>query len=372
MPSARKCVIKQLKPSVQSPEIPDWLKQRFQREAAILEQLGEENAQIPRLYAYFTENDDFYLVQEWIEGDTLTQVHRQRGNLPTQEVKSILMGVLPVLDYLHNRSIIHRDIKPDNIIMRASDGKPVLIDFGIVKEAMASAVNFDGKTAYSVALGTPGYMAPEQGAGRPVYSSDLYSLALTAVFLLTGKTPQYLATDPHNGEILWRKELTTLHSHLTTVLDRALRFHPRDRFASAKQMLAALQASSQANTAATIVVAPKTAVLRPKATTHQTAKLAKTTVTETDSEPSWLLLILGSFLVGMAIFGGLLGGFLFATKERSRPTPLPLLPKPSPLRLPNEKIFRSLLHLNRLLDAFADHKLPPRLPQKRLPRLRPN
>lgn len=260
MPSGKKCVIKQLNPIIQEPTIPEWMQERFQREAAILEELGEKNEQIPRLYAYFSEEERFYLVQEWVEGETLAEKQQQKGKLSAKEVKEILIKILPVLDYVHSRHIVHRDIKPDNIILRAGDNLPVLIDFGIVKEALATAVNSSTQAPFSAAIGTPGYMASEQAAGRPVYSSDLYSLALTAVFLLTGKEPRDLKTDPKSGEIIWRDRAPMLDGHLALVLEKATRFHPRDRFASASEMLAALSSPSGRRitppTGATAVVSP--------------------------------------------------------------------------------------------------------------------
>ena len=237
MPSGRKCVLKQLKPIVKHPKTPLWMKERFQREAAILEELGEGSDQIPRLYAYFSEDDKFYLVQEWIEGLTLDQYWEQEGNLHRDEVRQILLQLLPVLNYIHSRRIIHRDIKPENIILRQGDNLPVLIDFGAVKEAMATEINQDSNSTYSASIGTPGYMSSEQAAGRPIYSSDLYSLGLTAIFLLTGKSPHELETDPRNGEIIWQKHAFNLDPELASVLDTAIRFHPRDRFTTAQEML---------------------------------------------------------------------------------------------------------------------------------------
>lgn len=261
MPSGRKCVIKQLNPIIQEDTIPQWMQERFQREAAILEELGEKNAQIPRLFAYFSEEEKFYLVQEWIEGETLAEKQKQKGKLPAKEVREILVKILPVLEYVHSRYIVHRDIKPDNIILRQGDRLPVLIDFGIVKEALATAVNSSSLSPFSAAIGTPGYMASEQAAGRPSYSSDLYSLALTAIFLITGKEPRDLKTDPHTGEIIWRDRAPLLDGNLALVLEKAVRFHPRDRFTSAAQMLEALHLSGKRitpATAATAVVAPGT------------------------------------------------------------------------------------------------------------------
>lgn len=252
MPSRRQCVIKQLKPdeaTTGTAPTPGWFEERFQREAAILEELGQNHPQIPKLYEYFSDGKNFFFVQEWIKGSTLSEKHQKEGNLSEEQVEKILRELLPVLDYIHGRKIIHRDIKPDNIILRASDGKPVLIDFGIFKEV--NNINGGNKT---VPLGTPGYMAPEQAAGHPVPSSDLYSLGLTAIFLLTGKTPQALTSDPNTGEILWRRDAPSLHSNLAAVIDRAVRFHPRDRFECAQEMLTRLTP---------VVVPPDTVILPP-------------------------------------------------------------------------------------------------------------
>jgi serine/threonine protein kinase, bacterial len=245
LPSGRKCVLKRLKPLMSNPSSMPWIQEKFQQEAVILEQLGAENSQIPKLYAYFAEDGEFYLVQEWIEGITLSDKVAQMGRLTEKEVKGILIDLLPVLGYLHSLRIVHRDVKPDNIILRAKDSKPVLIDFGAVKEAVATVMQPQGYATVSMAIGTPGYMASEQAAGRPLYSSDLYSLGLTAIFLLTGKHPQVLDLDSQTGEILWRRELPDLHSDLAMAIDRSIRFNPRDRFASAKEMLASLQVPSR-------------------------------------------------------------------------------------------------------------------------------
>ncbi len=259
MPSGRKCVLKQLKPIVQQPRIPQWMQERFQREAAILEELGEENCQIPRLYAYFSENDKFYLVQEWIEGETLAQKWKREGNLNSQQVKQILVQLLPVLNYIHSRRIVHRDIKPENIILQDRNSRlPVLIDFGAVKEAMTTTVEHNNSSAWSASIGTPGYMPSEQAAGRPLYSSDLYSLGLTAIFLLTGKSPQELETDPQTGEIIWQEYADHVEPDLLAVLDKTIKFHPRDRYSTAQEMLTALQPQTkyQGVTGATVKVSP--------------------------------------------------------------------------------------------------------------------
>ncbi|MGB7520119.1 MAG: serine/threonine-protein kinase, partial [Spirulinaceae cyanobacterium] len=254
MPSGRRCVIKQLKPVTNDPQYYQLVKDRFGREAATLEKLGQGNNQIPNLYAYFSEADQFYLVQEWIEGETLTKLVEKQGKLGESQVKELLTSLLPVLAYIHSQRIVHRDIKPDNIIIRTLDNQPVLIDFGAVKEAMGTVVNSQGNATNSIVIGTPGFMPSEQAAGRPVYASDLYGLGLVAVYCLTGKMPQELVNDPQTGELLWQEYAPQISPQLARVLNKAIMSHPRDRFSDAQEMLAALQ--SNLDNAPTIAVAP--------------------------------------------------------------------------------------------------------------------
>lgn len=241
MPSRRKCVIKQLKPINNNPQIYQLVQERFQREAAILEDLGNRNGQIPDLYAYFSEGDQFYLIQEWIEGSTLREKVETEGCQAEPLVRQILMDLLPVLGYVHSKHIVHRDIKPDNIILRKRDGKPVLIDFGAVRETMGTVMNSQGQTASSIVIGTPGFMPSEQAAGRPLYSSDLYSLGLTMIYLLTGRYPHEIESDPSTGDIIWRQFAPTVSPQFFNVLDKAIQYHPRDRFPTAQDMLVAIQ-----------------------------------------------------------------------------------------------------------------------------------
>ncbi len=241
LPSRRRCVIKQLKPIQHNPEFYKLIQDRFQREAAIQETLGEVCQQIPSLYAYFSENDEFYLVEEWVDGDTLRQRIMASGSLPEASVRELLTQLLSTIDTVHQHQIIHRDIKPDNIILRKRDGKPVLIDFGAVKESIATVINSQGQTARSIVIGTAGYMAPEQSAGRPVYSSDLYSLGLTAIYMLTGKTPAELESDPVTGRIAWRSQAPQVSESLARVIDTAIHMHPNERFMSAAEMQQALE-----------------------------------------------------------------------------------------------------------------------------------
>ncbi|MEM9136494.1 MAG: SH3 domain-containing protein [Cyanobacteria bacterium P01_F01_bin.42] len=249
MPSRRKCVVKQLKPVEDNPEIYRLVKDRFQREAAILETLGDGFEQIPNLYAYFSEGEQFYLVEEWVEGETLTQKVQREGALSEPLIRDILSQTLPVLSYVHQKRMVHRDIKPDNIIIRQTDQKPILIDFGAVKETMSTVVNSQGNSTRSIVVGTPGFMPSEQMAGRPLFSSDLYSLGLTAIYLLTGRVPQDLETDPVTGQLHWQQYASGVTPGFAALLNQAIQMTPSDRFQSADQMLTSLQSLEAATTA---------------------------------------------------------------------------------------------------------------------------
>ncbi|MCG9891328.1 MAG: protein kinase [Thermosynechococcaceae cyanobacterium MS004] len=242
LPSQRRCVLKLLKPVADNHEFYRLIQDRFQREAAIQETLGEACQQIPRLYAYFSEADNFYLVEEWIDGDTLTAKVAEVGRFSEARVIEVLSQLLLTIDTVHQHHIIHRDIKPDNIILRRRDGIPVLIDFGAVKESMGAMVNSQGASGRSIVIGTASYMAPEQSAGRPLYSSDLYSLGLTAIYLLTGRSPSELDHDPRTGKVEWRSQSSRIGAGLAKFIDKAIQMHPQDRFSSAQEMLQALQA----------------------------------------------------------------------------------------------------------------------------------
>lgn len=241
MPSLRRCVIKQLKPIHHNSEVYQLVQARFQREAAVLEELGEACEQIPKLYAYFQEGEKFFLVQEWIEGDTLSGQFQKQGIFSELEIRNLLVDLLPVLNTIHARGIIHRDIKPDNVILRTRDSKPVLIDFGAVRESMGTVINSQGSPTSSIVIGTPGFMSSEQAMGRPVFVSDIYSLGVTAIYLITGRQPQELPTDPRTGEIVWHNYAPNISPQLRDILEKATAYHPRDRFNNALEMLGSLQ-----------------------------------------------------------------------------------------------------------------------------------
>ncbi len=278
MPSRRRCVIKQLKPIQDNPQVYQLVQQRFQREAAILEELGANSTQIPQLYAYFSENGQFYLVQEYIEGQTLTGKIQQQGLMSESAVKEILISILPVLEYVHSRGIVHRDIKPDNILIRYADNKPILIDFGAVKETVGTVVTPSGNSTRSIVIGTPGFMPGEQSVGRPMFASDIYSLGLTAIYLLTGKMPQEMGSDPATGALLWRQYALSVTPSFANILDKAIQFNARDRFASAREMLIALQTGASPFPPTVPATSPNVPYHQPPAATVPPPHIPQNTV----------------------------------------------------------------------------------------------
>ena len=235
LPGGPRCVIKQLCPKTQNALSLERAKVRFRREARALASLGS-HSQVPQLLDYFTTNGEFYLVQDYIQGETLSQEVRRRGRLDEAVVKQFLAEILSVLKFVHRNRIIHRDIKPSNIIRSEGDNRLVLIDFGAVREFLTDLDNtsyFQPQTTQFV--GTPGFAPPEQLALRPCYSSDIYALGMTCLYLLTGRSPVEFDVDPRTGNIQW-SHTVTVSDHFASVLDKMLRSSPEDRYASVEEL----------------------------------------------------------------------------------------------------------------------------------------
>jgi serine/threonine-protein kinase len=222
LPGKPPCVIKQLRPSAEAPHILEMARELFKREAKILGMIGN-HPQLPRLLDYFESGQEFFLVQEYINGLTLQQEVKRGGPFTEAGVKQFLSEILAMVQYVHDNHVIHRDIKPANIIRRDQDKKLVLIDFGAVKDKVnpAQAANSDQTALTAYAIGTPGYAPPEQMAMRPVYASDIYALGVTCVYLLSARAPKDLNYDPTTGELLWREHVH-ISDHFAGVLQKML------------------------------------------------------------------------------------------------------------------------------------------------------
>jgi serine/threonine protein kinase len=270
------CVVKEFTVSYQDAMVVEKAKALFQREASILHQI--QHPQIPRFWAAFEWEERLFLVQDYVPGRTYRELLKARSSVrrtfSEAEVLHLLRHLLPVLSYLHDRQIVHRDISPDNLVLQSlgvpgrsisqganhqglssqgadhqglssqgadhqgavSDdyclGLPVLLDFGAVKEATGGLTSLSTMTR----VGKVGYAPPEQlqtGTVQP--HSDLYALAASCLVLLTGREPQQLL-DGLTLDWCWQP-YARLSDRLALVLERMLALHPGDRYPSAQAVL---------------------------------------------------------------------------------------------------------------------------------------
>ncbi|MBR8832654.1 MAG: protein kinase [Stigonema ocellatum SAG 48.90 = DSM 106950] len=238
LPGNPKCVLKHLKTTSTDPEILETTRTLFQKEAETLQQLGSYD-QIPRLLAYFEENQEFYLVQEFINGHLLSKELLPGKKWTESQIIEMLVEMLGILEFVHSQGVIHRDIKPDNIIRRASDNKLVLIDFGAIQQLRKQKAMGMGRQNITLVVGTRGYMPSEQTRRLPRPSSDIYALGMMGVQALTGVYPSELQDDPDTGEILWQ-HLTPVSPELVAILTKMTRYHFKDRYQTVTEVLQAL------------------------------------------------------------------------------------------------------------------------------------
>ncbi len=235
------CVVKQLKPTRQDPKFLDIARRLFKTEVATLRKLGSHD-QIPALLDDFEENQEFYLVQEYVDGEPLNQILLDADVWTEAAVQHLLDDVLQVLDFVHQNQVIHRDVKPSNIMRRRHDGKFVLIDFGAVKEIQTQITAADGQTHYTVGISTHGYGPSEQVMGKPRYNSDIYALGMTAIQALTGLQPTQLPTHPDTGEVIWQ-DRAIASPKLCAILDKMVRYHFTQRYPSVAAVQQAIAAT---------------------------------------------------------------------------------------------------------------------------------
>jgi serine/threonine protein kinase len=235
-PSQPRCVIKQFFPQAQGTNTVQKAAELFTQEAVRLDELGK-HPQIPELLAYFSQDSQQYLVQQFIDGQDLAQELAANGAFNEAQIRALLNDLLPVLQFVHQHHVIHRDIKPENIIRRRSDSQLVLVDFGASKVATGTALARTG-----TAIGSAGYAAPEQNLGRAVFASDIYGLGVTCIHLLTGRHPFDLF-DPSENAWVWRQALRSpVSDALGRILDKMLESAISRRYQSAGEVLKDLNA----------------------------------------------------------------------------------------------------------------------------------
>ncbi len=278
------CVLKEFAPQVEKAEDLRKAKELFEREANVLKKL--QHPQIPKFHSSLQtkslNKDFFFLVQDYVEGDTywdlLDKRYKQGQNFSEAEIIQLLQDMLPVLGYIHSVDVVHRDISPDNIILRRADNKPVLIDFGGVKQLPASQGFWVTQLGVNrTLLGKKGYAPEEQlRQGKAFPCSDLYSLAVSALVLLTGKEPQHLY-DSYQGNWRWGSEIK-VSPQLEAILKKMVAYKPSERYQNAQQVNKDLQKMSSKPSIPSKASIPSSAPVVPKVNSNPHSTKLKTMI----------------------------------------------------------------------------------------------
>ena len=240
------CVVKEIgQPQSNNPRLLESARQQFEKEAKTLLHLKDKCPGIPKLIDRFEENGNFYLIQEYIEGEPLSKELGDGKNLTEQQVINLLLDILEVLNCVHSQNIIHRDIKPSNLIRRQLDGKIVAIDFGAVK-AIRSLAFESGNITQTRAVGTEGYMPAEQCKNQPRFNSDIYAAGIVGIQAIAGLDIEEIFTHKKTCELVWRyathdRPIVQISDKLEKILNKMVRYHFTDRYQSAAEVLQELQ-----------------------------------------------------------------------------------------------------------------------------------
>ncbi|MGB7708895.1 MAG: WD40 repeat domain-containing serine/threonine-protein kinase [Microcoleus sp.] len=239
-PGEPQCFVKHLRPGTSEPELINTTRRLFQKEAEVLEKLGQHD-QIPQLFAFFEENEEFFLVESFVAGHSLSTEIVPGKPLTEEKVILLLKELLEILVFVHGQGVIHRDIKPGNLIRRYSDNKLVLIDFGSVKEIHIA----QRQAPVTVRIGTMEYMPIEQFEYNPQLNSDIYALGMIGIQAMTGLPAYDLPKlrdlkNSQKGEIIWR-HLAVCSQGLADILDNMVCYDFRERYQSAAEALADLR-----------------------------------------------------------------------------------------------------------------------------------
>lgn len=335
-PGHPKCTVKHLKLSARNPVTLQFLSRLLKKKVDMLETLGQHE-RIPKTLAYFEEDQDFYVVQQYVAGPSLEEVLQQRGRLPEEELLPLLGDILETLEFVHARGIIHRSIKPSNIIRRQHDSRWVLIDFGLVKEVNAKIAAANGGTQGTI------YTAPEQRQGMPHYGTDVFALGMVALRGATGLPVDHL---PHAPMADYEQAVhrclaaaPDLSNHLQRVIRGMLTANPNQRYKRAHDVLVDL---------------PQMQPLQPEpqavnGSPHPPSSVKLTTPAPDPQRPSWLLPV----TVGAVILS-VLGGF-WLLRGPQRLTALWWLRQAQQAQSAGQNE-QALATYDRLLELYPDHR----------------
>jgi CHASE2 domain-containing sensor protein len=242
------CVVKQMRPAQQDSEYLSVLRRLFKTEADILEILGK-HPHIPYLLAFLEENEQFYLIQEFIDGHSVSDELKPELQRSRSQVIKLIKEILQILVFVHSYGVIHRDVKPTNLIRRKTDQKVVLIDFGAVKQVQPQE-----EYNQSIIIGTPAYAAPEQLTGLPKLNGDIYSVGIIAIQALTGVEPKFFRRDSTTGVVImekgknnwlywweaWDQDALNQHQKLIDLINKMVHLDFTQRYQSAEEVLTIL------------------------------------------------------------------------------------------------------------------------------------
>ncbi|MHC5670736.1 protein kinase domain-containing protein [Nostoc sp.] len=332
------CAIKELISTARSALAWERAQELFHREGGILYQI--QHPQVPKFRERFEQDQGLFLVEDYVAGQTYRTLLAERqavGQTFTEaEVLQLIELLLPVLEHIHSRGIIHRDISPENIILRDSDAKPVLIDFGVVKE-LATRLRSPESAMPETTVGKLGYSPSEQMQTGGAYpSSDLYALAVSAIVLLTGKEPRELFDE---NQLTWNwQRWVKVNPRFALVLNRMLNHLPSDRYQSAANVSQALQSLSQPSVSTpdvsnlqTMAVGRRPDLVPPAVSPKRPAPVIPPSNTSSILDNPLAIAAIGSAVVIIAGFGS----WALVSSIRSQPKtpPTETLPQnfPSPV-----------------------------------------
>ncbi len=231
------CLVKQIELSQVNSDGKVKLERHFTEELSVLERLGYHE-QIPQLWDHFEENEEFYLVQEYFQGDNLADKIPQQ-DLSITQIIQILVSTLSVLKFIHQNRVIHRNIKPSNLIIDQKSHQVILTDFGILAD-IKTLSRSTPEDNHDQDQDQKNYWSPEQIAGRPTISSDLYALGMTVIEALTKVKPATFERNQQTGELLWVQDVN-LDRRLIKIINKMVQLDLGRRYQSADKALNDLQ-----------------------------------------------------------------------------------------------------------------------------------
>ncbi|CAD5975743.1 bifunctional serine/threonine-protein kinase/formylglycine-generating enzyme family protein [Planktothrix agardhii] len=340
LPGHPHCVVKHLKPKNPTPALLVIARRLFEKEANALYKLSLLDERIPKLFAHFEEQGEFYFVQQFIDGYDLTKVITPGKTLTESAVIKLLKNILEVLAIVHRQNIIHRDIKPANL-MRRSDGKIILIDFGAVKELGTLIVNAQGQTSLTIAIGTLGYMPGEQAKGHPKLASDIYAVGMVGIQALTGRIPETLPHDYNTGEVLWRNQ-AQVSDQFGNFLDKMVRDHFSGRYQDADETLEALSTLFPTPTPAPTPIPTPIPTPAPNPTPAPTPTPAPSTILTPDPTTTRRTILQFAAFSGIGFLVALAGEKLIISSPENNSTSTPISPQPTPTPTPSPSPFKTV------------------------------